>query len=250
MGILTGIKRETKYLSAMMRMLKAVKSVDAESNFGIADELERLVDKYGDNLAFIEDDKEITYDDMETYANRVAAWAQAEGCHVGDTVAVFARNRAEYVGLWFGLSKAGVIPALLNYQLTGPALAHCLNISDSKILIMDHEMANQWEAAKEDIKQDIKVFSAFGPVKDYDSFDLAVSNHVPNRPDKSIRANVKAGDQCMKMFTSGTTGLPKAAKVTHVRAQNYMRGFAAGANTGQKDRVLLVLPMYLSLIHI
>lgn len=244
MGILTGIKRETKYLSAMMRMLKAVKSVDAESNFGIADELERLVDKYGDNLAFIEDDKEITYDDMETYANRVAAWAQAEGCHVGDTVAVFARNRAEYVGLWFGLSKAGVIPALLNYQLTGPALAHCLNISDSKILIMDHEMANQWEAAKEDIKQDIKVFSAFGPVKDYDSFDLAVSNHVPNRPDKSIRANVKAGDQCMKMFTSGTTGLPKAAKVTHVRAQNYMRGFAAGANTGQKDRVLLVLPMY------
>ena len=105
-------------------------------------------------------------------------------------------------------------------------------------------MANQWEAAKEDIKQDIKVFSAFGPVKGYDSFDLAVSNHVPNRPDKSIRANVKAGDQCMKMFTSGTTGLPKAAKVTHVRAQNYMRGFAAGANTGQKDRVLLVLPMY------
>ena len=48
----------------------------------------------------------------------------------------------------------------------------------------------------------------------------------------------------MKMFTSGTTGLPKAAKVTHVRAQNYMRGFGAGARTTANDRMLMVLPMY------
>jgi len=244
MGFLTAIKRETNYVAALLRMLRAVKTVDAESNFGIADELEMRVDKYSDNLAFIEDEKEITYDDMELYANRVAAWALAEGCKVGDTVAVFVRNRAEYVPIWFGLSKVGVIPALLNYQLMGPALAHCLNISDAKLLILDHEMAEQWSAAKDDVKSKLKVFAAFGEVDKYPSFDLAISNQVPNRPDKSIRAKVKAGEQCMKMFTSGTTGLPKAAKVTHVRAQNYMRGFAAGANTGQKDRVLLVLPMY------
>jgi len=48
----------------------------------------------------------------------------------------------------------------------------------------------------------------------------------------------------MKMFTSGTTGLPKAAKVTHVRAQNYMRGMGAGAKAGPKDRMMMVLPMY------
>jgi len=244
MGFLTAIKRETNYLSAMLRMLKAVKTVDAESNFGIADELEMRVDKYGDNLAFIEDEKELSYDDMELYANRVAAWAQAEGCKVGDTVAVFVRNRAEYVPIWFGLSKVGIIPALLNYQLTGPALAHCLNISDAKLLILDHEMADQWAAAKSDVKAKIEVFAAFGEVENYPSFDLTISNQIPNRPDKSIRANIKAGEQCMKMFTSGTTGMPKAAKVTHVRAQNYMRGFASGANTGPKDRVLLVLPMY------
>lgn len=244
MGFLTAVKREKNYLAAMLRMLKAVKTVDAESNFGIADELEMRVDKYGDNLAFIEDETELTYDDVEIYANRVAAWAQAEGCKVGDTVAVFVRNRAEYVAVWFGLSKVGVIPALLNYQLAGPALAHCLNISDAKILILDHEMADQWAAAKDEVKAKLKVFAAFGEVEGYQSFDLAISNQVPNRPEKSIRANIKASQQCMKMFTSGTTGMPKAAKVTHVRAQNYMRGFAAGANTGPKDRVLLVLPMY------
>ena len=244
MGLWAAIKRETHYLRAVSRMLGAVKSVDAEGNFLIADELELRVDKYGDNLAFIEGETRLTYDDMEIYANRVAAWAMAEECTAGDTVAVFVRNRAEYVAIWFGLSKAGIIPALLNFQLAGAALAHCLNISDAKLLILDHEMTEQWLAAKPEVKIKLKIFAAFGEAEGYPSFDHAISNHVPNRPSKDLRKGITAGEQGMKMFTSGTTGMPKAAKVTHVRAQNYLRGFAAGAKTGPKDRVMMVLPLY------
>lgn len=244
MGLIQTIKRETQYLRAMLRMLKAVKDVDPASDRLIADELEKRVDSYGSNLAFIEDDKTFTYDEFEIYANKVANWVLSQGCQPGDTVAIFSRNRLEYVALWFGLSKVGVIPALLNFQLSGNALAHCLNISDSQILIMDHELVESWVAAKPDVAQDIKVFSAFGDIDGFDSFDLAVSEAAPHRPNKELRKGITAGEQCMKMFTSGTTGLPKAAKVTHVRAQNYMRGFAAGANSGPKDRMLMVLPMY------
>lgn len=242
--MLTAIQREFKYVSGLLRMLRAVKDVDAESDRLIADELEKRIDAYGKNIAFIEGDLELSYDDMEIYANKVAAWVQAEGCRPGDTVAVFVRNRAQYVPLWFGLTKVGVIPALLNFQLTGPALAHCINISAAKILIVDHEMADQYEAAKSEIKLELTVFAAFGDMKGYSNFDIAISDHAPNRPPKSIRAGIKAGDQCMKMFTSGTTGLPKAAKVTHVRAQNYMRGMGAGARATSEDRMLMVLPMY------
>jgi len=64
--------REIKFVGGMLRMLKSVKSVDAESNFLIADELEMRVDAFGSNIAFIEEDRKWTYDDMETYANRVA----------------------------------------------------------------------------------------------------------------------------------------------------------------------------------
>jgi len=96
-------------------MLRAVKSVDAESNFLIADELEMRVDAFGSNVAFIEGDRQWTYDDMETYANRVAAWAKLQGLKQGDCVAVFARNRLEYIPLWFGLTKLGIIPALLKW---------------------------------------------------------------------------------------------------------------------------------------
>ena len=225
-------------------MLRALKSVDAASNLLIADELEMRVDAYGQNIAFIEGEKQWTYDDMETYANRVAAWAKGEKLSQGDCVAVFARNRIEYVALWFGLSKLGIIPALLNYQLSGKALAHCVNISDAAHVILDVEMGEQWEATKDQVEGNPKVWAAFGEVKGYENFDAAIHDLRPDRPNKSERDGLTAGGQAMKMFTSGTTGLPKAAKITHVRAQNYLRGIGAGAKAKASDRMMMVLPMY------
>ena len=236
--------REIKFISVLLKMLRAVKSVDAESNFLIADELEMRVDAFGSNVAFIEGDRQWTYDDMETYANRVAAWAKLQGLKQGDCVAVFARNRLEYIPLWFGLTKLGIIPALLNYQLTGKALAHCVNISDALHVVMDVDMAKQWEISKDRVEGEPKIWAAFGEVEGYESFDAAISELVPDRPAKSEREGLTAGGQAMKMFTSGTTGLPKAAKVTHVRAQNYMRGIGTGARSKASDRMMMVLPMY------
>lgn len=244
MGILKTVKREAKYIGGLLRMLKSVKDVDAESNHLIADELERRVDAYGSNIAFIEDDRQWTYDEFETYANKVAGWGQKLSLKAGDTVAVFVRNRLEYVALWFGLSKLGVTPALLNFQLSGSALAHCVNISEAAHLIMDHEMVDQWETAKKELKVELKVWAAFGELSGYESFDHAVSEIVPHRPEKALREGLTAGGMAMKMFTSGTTGLPKAAKVTHVRAQNYMRGLGSGAKSGPTDRMMMVLPLY------
>ena len=238
------LSREIKFVGGLLRMLRSVKDVDAASNHLIADELERRVDQFGGNLAFIEGDREWSYDDMETYANRVAAWADAQGLGQGDTVAIFARNRLEYIPLWFGLSKLGVIPALLNYQLAGKALAHCVNISDTSHVIVDVDMSEQWSAANTQIKGDPKVWAAFGEIAGYDSFDQAIGDLVPNRPARSARHGLTAGGLAIKMFTSGTTGLPKAAKVTHVRAQNYLRGMGRGAKAGPTDRMLMVLPMY------
>ena len=244
MGLIQTIKRETKYVGDLLRMLRSVKDVDAMSNHLIADELELRVDKFGSNTAFIEDEREWTYNDMEIYANRVAAWAQSENLKPGDTVAIFVRNRMEYIPLWFGLTKVGVIPALLNFQLAGAALAHCVNISDASHLILDHEMSAQWTKAKSKVENDISVWAAFGNLRGKASFDEAVDAQPSTRPAKSIRKGITASEQCMKMFTSGTTGLPKAAKVTHVRAQNYLRGMGAGAKASASDRMLMVLPMY------
>ncbi len=244
MGLIQTIKREAHYMSGVIRILRSVKSVDADSNHLICDDIEAWVDKYEKNLAFIEDDRSFTFGEFETYANRVANWAMADGCKKGDTVAVFVQNRLEYVALWYGLTKAGLIPALINYQLTGPALAHCVNISNAKSAIIDVELLKAWKSAKKDITAELKTYVAFGEAKGFEHFDTALTDTPPHRPNREIREGIKASDQCMKMFTSGTTGLPKAAKVTHVRAQNYMRAFGAAAQTKASDRMMMVLPLY------
>lgn len=238
------IKREYKFFKDLRRVLNRRKIVDPESNNLVCDFLEGWVDRYGSNTAFLEDDKSFTFDEFEAYANQVANWASSAGCKPGDTVALFVQNRMEYVALWFGLTKVGVLPALINYQLVGPALAHCINISDARHIILDHELVSAWNSAQDKITSPVQVFSAFGKADDYQSFDTAIANAASNRPDRSIRKGIKASDQCMKMYTSGTTGMPKAAKITHVRAQNYMLAFGAAADTGPKDRMMMVLPLY------
>ena len=244
MGLFSTIKHEAKYLTNMLRVLKAVKHVDPESDRLVPDEIESWVERHSNNIALIEDDRTMTFRQMDDFANRVANWALALGLKAGDTVALFARNRLEYVPMWYGLTKAGIIPAMLNFQLADKALAHCLNISGATTLILDHEMATQWKSAKDKVDHDVNVFAAFGDVKGYSRLEAALEDTVPNRPARSLRDGIKGGDECLKMFTSGTTGLPKAAKVTHVRAQNYLLGFGAAANANQNDRMLMVLPMY------
>lgn len=244
MGLLAAIKREYRYLSDALRMLGYVKDVDPKSDRLLPDDIENSVDEFGSNLAFIEGARSWTYNEFDAYANQVARWALDKGLKPGDSVAIFVRNRLEYVALWFGLTKVGVIPALLNYQLASKALQHCVTISDAKFLIVDHEMSEAYFGAKSKLPADMKALSAFGVVKGLDSFDDAIAAQKTERPSRQHRGAIKAGDQLLKMFTSGTTGLPKAAKVTHVRGQNYMRGFAAGAKCGPEDRMMMVLPMY------
>lgn len=244
MGFITKITQELKFIRTMKRMLAAVDDVDSASSNLVPDDIERIVDIYSDNVAFIEDDREWTYREFDNYANRVANWALGEGGKPGETVAVFARNRLEYVAIWFGLSKVGMIPALINYQLRSGALAHCITISHAGIAIVDYDLIDAWKSAKKNLPDDLSAFCAFGDTKSLKSFDETIAAQSSARPDRDIRKGLVAGDVFMKMFTSGTTGLPKAAKITHTRGQYFLRGFVVASGATSSDRVLMVLPMY------
>jgi fatty-acyl-CoA synthase len=63
-------------------------------------------------------------------------------------------------------------------------------------------------------------------------------------PDRAVRQDMQARDTALLIFTSGTTGMPKAARITHVRAQLYMRGFAGSTDARPSDRIYVSLPLY------
>jgi fatty-acyl-CoA synthase len=73
----------------------------------------------------------------------------------------------------------------------------------------------------------------------------ALKSVSPLRPDrKASRGGMTAKDVALYIFTSGTTGLPKAAKMTHMRVQLYMSGFAGSTGSLPSDRIYITLPLY------
>ena len=244
MNFINKIIEELKFIRKSKRMLAAVADIDSASSNLVPDDIERTVDAFPDNLAFIDDDRQWTYREFDAYANQVANWALAQGLTRGDTVGFFARNRLEYVGIWFGLSKVGVVPALINYQLRASALAHCVKISRASLVIVDCEYLSAWRSAKKYLPDGLQAFGAFGKAGKLADFDAEIARQDTARLDDNVRKGMTAGDVFMKMFTSGTTGMPKAAKMTHTRGQYYMRGFVVPSDAGPDDRMMMVLPMY------
>lgn len=77
---------------------------------------------------------------MEDYSNRVANVFKNHGYRKGDTIALFLENRPEFVCLWLGLAKLGVIIPLINYNLRDQSLLHSFTVANAKAIIFGSEL--------------------------------------------------------------------------------------------------------------
>jgi len=78
---------------------------------------------------------------VEDYSNQVAQVFKDQGYKKGDAVALFLENRPEFVCLWLGLAKLGVIVPLINYNLRDQSLLHSINVADSQAIIFGSELS-------------------------------------------------------------------------------------------------------------
>ena len=249
-NIWSRIKRDVRFLRGLTRTLKRVRTIKPGSPQLVCDDLEAAVDRFPERAALCFEGRTLTYAQMDAMANRYANWAKGRGIKRGDVVALFTPNRLEYIPIWYGLSKVGVVTALINNQVSGAGLAHCIAISGAAHLICDAETAPVFEAARASLPRAITEWVVGGGVesgavradRDLDRSLKGVSALRPTR--ETARAGLTAADTALYIYTSGTTGLPKAARITHVRAQLYMRGFAGSTGSGPHDRVFNPLPLY------
>ena len=244
MGLTVRLKRDWRFLRGLFRTLGRVRSIAPNSPHLICDDLEAAVDAWRERRAITFEGRTINYGELDAMANRIAHWAQEHGVHKGDVVALFAPNRLDYLAIWYGLSKVGVATALINNNLAGAQLTHCLNISNAAQVIVDDETAPALEAVRAQLKRTLTVWTLGRAAAGQHALSKALINCSFLRPDRATRADLTARSTALYIFTSGTTGLPKAARITHMRAQLYMRGFAGATGARQEDRVYVVLPMY------
>lgn len=246
MGPIARIAREFRFLDGLARTLWSVRKIDPDSDVLICDDFEHAVDKFADHTALVFEGERYTYRQLDALANRFAAWGDAQSLKPGDTVALFLPNRAEYVSAWVGLAKIGVATALINNNLTGAALAHCLSISNADHVITDVETVEAIQTIRAGLPRPLTywLIDGEGSNASHRKLELKMPVVAPERPARIRRAGIKSRDVALYIYTSGTTGMPKAAKITHMRAQLYMRSFAGATKANAEDNIYCVLPLY------
>lgn len=248
MGLIADIRRDLKFASGLRRLLDRIKPISLDSPVLISDDLEEAVDRFGDRIAVEDERKSLSYRDFDGLANRFGHWAKSRNLKRGDVVALVMLNRVEYLAAWLGFSKVGVATALINTNLTGQALAHCLTISNASQVIACEDCWSQVEEARPLVQRNLMLWvlglKETDETSDRRGLDKPVRGGSSVRPPRNLRDGLTNRSTALYIFTSGTTGLPKAARVTHARARTYMRAFAGCTAATEKDVTFNVLPLY------
>ena len=248
MGFVANIRRDLRFVGSLRRLLDRIKPIAADSPVLLCDDFEEAVDRFGDNIAVEDEHRRLTYRELDALANRYAHWARSRNLRRSDVVGLLMGNRADYLAAWIGFSKVGVPTALINTNLTGAALAHCLNIVNVAQVVTDEDNWRQAEQARPFAQRTLMLWVlGLKPTEETSerrNLDNAVRSGSSVRPPKSARDGLTNRDTCIYIYTSGTTGLPKAARVHHMRARTYMRAFAGCTRSTPEDRIYDCLPLY------
>uniref|UniRef100_A0A8D0HNK6 long-chain-fatty-acid--CoA ligase n=1 Tax=Sphenodon punctatus TaxID=8508 RepID=A0A8D0HNK6_SPHPU len=183
-----------------------------------------------------------TYRDVDRRSNRVAQVFLKQGVlKKGDTVALLMSNEPDFIHLWFGLAKLGCVVAFLNFNIRARSLLHSIQSCEPKLLIVGAVYNGVLDCTLKDIQVWVmtKDPTLPGVITILDKLEAASEDPVPVK----LRSVNSLKSSVLYIFTSGTTGLPKAAVISHMQVLKGAAGlWAFGATPA--DVVYITLPLY------
>src|SRR5688500_3538863 len=159
MSFFDQLKGDIVYLKGALRALKMTTPIAKNSTRIFPIVIAELADKHGDALALISARERFSYRTLSERANRYARWALRQNLRRGETVCLLMPNRPEYMAAWLGITSMGGVMALINTNLIGPSLAHCIDIVEPKHIIVAVELAAGFSTARPLLKTNPKVWA-------------------------------------------------------------------------------------------
>ncbi len=176
-----------------------------------------------------------TYGEANAIVNRYAAQLAADGVGVGDVVGLLGKNSPTLLYLTLATVKLGAIAGMLNYNQHGAIADHSMTLLGATVLVRDPECAEAFESTSAQVLPP--------HVYDYAEFDAASAARPATNP--AVTATLPASSNAFYIFTSGTTGLPKASVMSHNRWLANMSGIGGMAvRLRSSDTMYIPLPLY------
>ena len=195
---------------------------------------EILVDtahRSGSRPALIHGDETVTYRELDDASARVADVLRARGCGSGDRVGVLLPNVPEFPFAYYGALRAGCTVVPMNVMLKQREIAFYLSDPEATVALVWHALADEARPAAELAGTELIVV---GPG------DFGSSDHEPARG-----VLPRAGDEVgVILYTSGTTGPPKGAMLTHDNLVQTCVNVGSVLEVGRDDVTLGALPLF------
>ncbi|TFG12851.1 MAG: long-chain-acyl-CoA synthetase [Promethearchaeota archaeon] len=212
--------------------------------------VERNEQKYSTNTAILFEDTKLSYKEFNEAVNRYAHFFLSLGLKKGDVVEIMMSNRPEYIIILYALGKIGAIGSLINIDLRKLTLAHCLKLIPGKVIIVDENCFDNFNTVKPDLELSNYQSLYFLPDKSLipkpDGFlDLSESVKKFTIKNPPTTSEIKTFDDIAYVFTSGTTGFPKATKISHYHffGSYYLYGRSLAELTSE-DTIYISLPLF------
>jgi fatty-acyl-CoA synthase len=230
-----------------LRALELTGQIAAHPARTLAHIIDEVAQVRGDAPALLSHDTRLDYRALAGRANRYARWALEQNVRKGDVVCLLMPNCPEYLAVWLGISRIGGVVALINTNLSGTALAHCIDIVAPKHVIVAASLTPAFASARPHLAGQAKVWAHGAGAHAWPRIDESVETFSAEAPGAGEHRPVTIDDLALLIYTSGTTGLPKAAKVDHGRLLMWSYWFAGLMNTKPSDRMYNCLPTYHSI---
>jgi fatty-acyl-CoA synthase len=207
----------------------------AQPNFkvSIGKVFQDRAERYADRIFIRFGEQQLTYREANATANRYAAVLAARGVGRGDVVGIMLRNSPNAVLMMLAAVKCGAVAGMLNYHQRGDVLAHSIGLLEAKALVVESDFVDAVDECGA---------TTIAPTTIEEMERLSATAPTTNPPSASA---VLAKDTAFYIFTSGTTGHPKASVMTHKRWLSALAIFGGlGLRLKSSDTLYSCLPLY------
>jgi fatty-acyl-CoA synthase len=213
----------------------------------IGQNLRRTVDLFGDSEALVvrHQDYRATYAELWDQTTRAARGLLARGIRKGDRVGIWSPNRAEWVVLQYATARIGVVLVNINPAYKTAELSYALQQSGTRLLILARAfrtadyvaMLSEVRGGCADLEQSLVIDDEWDAL-------LADADRIPGEDLAAIESSLQFDDAINIQYTSGTTGFPKGATLSHHNILNNGLFIGEALRLSERDRVCIPVPFY------